>query len=197
MKIVIALLPCILIAGITIHPGCSAQKSRIHENETATGEIQAMYNNRLHRGKTVFIPGPAITPPRNLREWLDALERDSRVTRPLIRIPVVIEFTSPHGTSIAGAWIGGPGAKPGPDTILLRLDDGGMGISLVEVARRQCPGNALSCGIWLDGHWGALVRPAPALDDEEDALPAFAVLGVHGPVTKDEARRPLRAWIEK
>ena len=191
-KIVIA--PLLLTAVMAILPGCAGQPGRTPGQQSAPGDDQAMYNNQPHHEESGFIPGPEITPPGALRAWLDALEGGVRGPRPLIRLPVVIEFSSTHRLSIARAWIGGPGIKPGPDTLRLRLDDGGMGISLVETARGRCRDDALSCALWLEGHWGALVGPVSPSESGEE-VPTFAVLGVPGSVGNDGSVRPLRAWI--
>ncbi len=183
-----------LIASMAGLPACGARGARVHDEGAAPAEAENMIKKPRHLTHRAFRPGPAIHPSTELLEWLDGLERND--PRPLIRLPVVIEYTSPRGISIAGAWIGGPGVKQGPDTIRLRLDDGGMGISLVETARGHCHGDG-PCALWLEGHWGALVSPAPPSGERGDDIPSFAVLGVQGPVGEDGPGHPLRAWIEK
>lgn len=184
----------LLIAAMAGLPACGAREARVHDEGAAPGVTETRMMKPRHRTNRAFKPGPAITPPRNLLEWLNGLERNG--PRPLVRLPVVIEFASAHRLSIARAWIGGPGSEPAPGSIRLRLDDSGMGIPLAEAARRECPGDAPSCAIWLEGHWGALVSSAPPSGKRGDDIPAFAVLAVQGPIIEDGKGRPIRAWIE-
>lgn len=185
----------LLIAAMTGLPACGAREARVRDEGASPGGTETMIKKPRHLAHRAFRPGPAILPSTELREWLDGLERNG--PRPLVRLPVVIEFTSPHRLSIARAWIGGPGPEPAPGSIRLRLDDSGMGIPLAEASRRECPGEAPSCALWLEGHWGALVGPPRPRDETGEDLPAFAVLGIHGRVRDDGQGRTLRAWVEK
>ncbi len=184
----------LLIAAMAGLPACGAREARVHDQGAKPGETGTIMMKPRHRTNRAFRPGPAILPSSELREWLDGLEQNGG-PRPLLRLPVVIEFAAPHRLSIARAWIGGPGAEPAPGSIRLRLDDSGMGIPLAEAALRECPGDAPSCALWLEGHWGPLVSPAPPYGEQGDDNPAFAVLAVHGPVKNDGRGRALRAWI--
>lgn len=185
----------LLIAAMAGLPACGARETRVHDEGASPGGTETMIKKPRHLAHRAFRPGPAILPSTELRDWLDGLERNG--PRPLLRLPVVIEFAAPHRLSIARAWIGGPGTEPAQDAIRLRLDDSGMGIPLAEAALRECPGDAPSCALWLEGHWGALVSPAPPSGERGDDIPAFAVLAIQGPVKKDGQGRAPRAWIEK
>lgn len=101
---------------------------------------------------STFAQGPALTPAPELLAWLKSNANDQ-----LLQVPVVIA-SSPLG--ITQAYIGvDPSTPPSDESVTLRLDQGALGVSLVEQLPAACAEGP--CAVWLEGTWGALVSPGP------------------------------------
>ena len=85
----------------------------------------------------VWTKGPSLLPKDALVAWLDSLG-----PKPLVRMPVTIHFR-PDGLGIDRGTAG---------ELDLRLDDTGLGVSLMDHARRASP-ERTSAPLHLEGHW--------------------------------------------
>jgi hypothetical protein len=93
-----------------------------------------------------FTRGPEIAGTDEVLAFLGRLARTSPATR--VRIPVLLTLDSARLT-VADAHLGPTG---GPGALRLRLDDGGLGIALVDRARSLCPPSG-RCVVRLVGYW--------------------------------------------
>ncbi len=115
--------------------------------------------------------GPALAPADALLGWLkSAGERR-------LRVPVVLRFEDAHRLAIASAQLAARADSVTADAVRLAVDDGGLGVSLLDQLRGLCPADATACAVWLEGRWGALV-PMPSIPGFEDEGHPFAVLKV-------------------
>jgi hypothetical protein len=92
---------------------------------------------------------------------------------------VVVRFEDHYRLTLGAAHVGVSASDLGSDPIALRLDDGALGVSLLETLSEKCPKPAEACAVWLDGYRGPLVAMP---DDDEPGEPKkwpFAVLRVH------------------
>src|SRR6185436_6761077 len=65
-----------------------------------------------------------------------------------VRLPISVLLPDTHSSG-GGAWIGaGDRAK----SIMVRVSDSALGISLAERTRRACPAGG-PCPLWLEGAW--------------------------------------------
>lgn len=144
--------------------------------------------NKTPEAPVAYESGPALVPRAALLAWIDA---QVNVSPPrLTRVPVTVRFGELHRSGLGPAWIGV--GEPGPETIALDLDDGALGIALVERVNRLCPDPAADrCALWLEGRWGPLVGPAPTPGSSVPRR-TLAVLrvgaAITGPVTEEHAR---------
>jgi len=136
-----------------------------------------------------LVPGPPLSPAGPLLEWLEGVKAAAG-PRKLLRLPVVVRFEDDYRLALSEAVVGvSEAAFDDAEALRLKLDDTGMGVSLLEAVKRLCTG--LSCAVWLEGHWGTLLtgplaRRALAGAGTDPRHP-FAVLRVQGTVGAGEA----------
>ena len=93
-----------------------------------------------------FTRGPALTPAAAALSYLDRLAAETRARR--VRLSVSLTLDE-HRLAIVDARLGQPGDTAAPR---LRLDDGALGVSLLDRARDLCPAG-LRCVLGLVGYW--------------------------------------------
>ncbi len=104
---------------------------------------------------TNFIDGPNLKPSPALRQWLS--ENKGRT----IRLPLAIRMS---GFDVGPAWIGMDAGEPGEDTIHVSLDQGALGVGLLERLAPLCDKAPSTCVVWLQGVWGPTVSGGPSLE---------------------------------
>jgi hypothetical protein len=104
---------------------------------------------------TKFIDGPNLKPSPALRQWLS--DNKGRT----IRLPFAIRLS---GFDVGPAWIGMDGSEPGEDTIHVSLDQGALGVGLLERLGPLCDEPPSTCVVWLQGKWGPTVSNGPSLN---------------------------------
>lgn len=109
-----------------------------------------------------FTPGPALTPAAGALSHLDRLGAEAPARR--VRLPVVLTLDRER-LAILEARLG-----RGDDASRLRLDDGRLGISLLDRARDLCPPEG-RCVLRLVGYWRG----------SSDGVGQLDVLRVDGP----------------
>ncbi|MEH2191291.1 MAG: hypothetical protein V7K98_01300 [Nostoc sp.] len=148
-----------------------------------------------------FITGPAIKPSAQLLDWLNQEANTASGSKRRLRLPVFIHFEDSYRLAIGDSFIGVSDVDRHNNPIFLSLDDTSMGVSLLTKVRDICPNSASSCGVWLEGYWGALIDfNLPGLSDlrEEKAKKwPFTVLEVHGLITKQVGdNHEIKIFIE-
>ncbi len=129
-----------------------------------------------------FVAGPALTPVSELRSWLGS-HRDT-----LIRIPMAIEMS---GFDVGPAWIATTAADPAADAIHVTLDQGALGVGLVERLGALCQAPT-RCVVWLQGYWKPTLSGGPdfaALELPGPKREPFSVRDVVGLVAAEDAAR--------
>ena len=108
-----------------------------------------------------FMPGPTIRPSGPLLRWLNNTVPSVSGPRVRVRLPVIIRFYQPHQPhiGIAEAFIGTVD-KVDSETVLLRLNDTPMGVSLFDRVRERCSKSETACAVWLEGYWTDFVGSA-------------------------------------
>ncbi len=128
-----------------------------------------------------FAEGVDLTPAATLLAWLE----DSANAPPRkIRLPVVVRL------SVLGVESATVGIAEDKSGLVLKLDDGALGVGLADTLRSRCPG-APTCAVWVEGQWGELV-PMPAFDD--DGPPTFSVMRIGKLVAAGDA---AKAYAQK
>jgi len=102
-----------------------------------------------------FIDGPSLKPSPALRQWLS--DNKGRT----IRLPLAIRMS---GFDVGPAWIGMDGSEPLEDSIHVSLDQGALGVGLLERLSPLCDEPPSTCVVWLQGKWGATVSGGPSLE---------------------------------
>lgn len=100
-----------------------------------------------------FTQGPAVGDAPALLAWFEGDGKSKRV-----RIPVVI---NPSPLGLGSGYIAASTSVPAEDGLLLKLDDGGLGVSLADRVRPDCPAG-VPCAVWIEGIWGANVASGPS-----------------------------------
>lgn len=136
----------------------------------------------------LFVDGPSINDAPALTQWMDA----QLSARRLVRIPVVVEFDDAYRLAVVRAWIGNAGGAPPASAALLKLDDTGMSIALLDQLRTTCPAGANTCPVLLEGRWGTRIDESgmPPLDGVPAGPPQrdFTVLRLVGPADASALR---------
>jgi len=130
---------------------------------------------------TQFIDGPNLTPSSALRGWLN--ENKGRT----IRLPLAIRMS---GFDVGPAWISMDDSEPGEDAIHVSLDQGALGVGLLERLGPLCKEPPSTCVVWLQGKWGPTVSDGPSLDGIDLPGPRkepFSVREVVGRVQDSDA----------
>lgn len=155
-------------------------------NDSGEGKMKAVSGTPAK-----WTEGPALQPAAVLLDWLERHARTETGTRRLFRLPVVVRFEDAYRLAIESAFIGTSEADRNSDSVCLRLDDTGMGMSLVSQLGPYCAGSSRVCRVWLEGYWGRLVEvPLPEREGDVAGKP-FAVLKVVGAVQgPPDAARP-------
>jgi hypothetical protein len=152
---------------------CACRGSAPHEpNEPAP---TAIIESARAPSASMSNPPPKHTPKRDdqtsaplypastLLAWLQQDAGDEK--RTMFRVPVVVRFADQARLGLGDVAIAAQEADLTPDSLALDVDDGALGISLLDRLRSSCPPNRQACAVWLEGHWGRLVEvpsPAPA-----------------------------------
>ncbi len=113
-----------------------------------------------------FTRGPSIVPGAALLTWLDGTHVD--VGQRKIRIPVWMDVSA---MGVKDARIG---AADDADAVRIKLDDGSLGISVADHARRATKAGG-PAALWLEGKWKGggkfsvtrVVRAIPAAEAAE------------------------------
>ena len=132
---------------------------------------------------TQFIDGPGLTPSSELRRWLE--QNKDRT----IRLPLAVRMS---GFDVGPAWIGMDDSEPGEDAIHVSLDQGALGVGLLERLEPLCDKPPSTCVVWLQGKWGPTVSDGPSLEGIDLPGPhkePFSVREVVGPVQSSDAAR--------
>jgi hypothetical protein len=138
-----------------------------------------------------WVEGPAIEPTGPLLAWLDQNARSAAGKRQLFRLPITVRFQDQYRLGIGAAFIG---TADQPGAVQLKLDDTGMGVSLLSTLRNLCPKDQDRCVLWLAGYWGKLLDvPDPLAPPGGKKV--FAVLRV-GEIVDAAQGAPLRASVE-
>ena len=126
---------------------------------------ESMSETMKPAAEIAFQAGPAILPAAAMLAWLE--REGAASTRPRLKVPVVVRFGDVHRLEIGDAWIGVDTGGPAPENAVhLELDDTGLGIALIDTARKLCPAGQPGCGLELIGVWGRVVElpiPLPAV----------------------------------
>lgn len=154
-----------------------------------------------------FTAGPPIQPYDQLLRWLDSVGTAGK-SRRLLKLPVCIQFVDISHWAIASAHIGTDIEDLAHGALVLSLDDGGLGQSLLSVLQTLCPPDSDSCALWLEGYWGPLLTPvgkephgikedgSSASDQSKDSeLQWFAVLSIGSLITAETQSQSLTALI--
>ncbi len=141
---IVTVLAMVLVAAVVAVTGAAAC-------HTAATEAPAMPTPSLQ-----FIDGPTLDAP----DLLAILGAPSGAHRAL-RLPVVVDFQDEHRLGIHAAWLGVLADAAPPGALLLRLDDSGLGIALLDQLRAACPPGR-TCAVWIECTWGARVAAPPA-----------------------------------
>jgi len=143
---------------------------------TKNGDKNAVPKTLTPPTPGAFQAGPPVSEPATLLKWLQTKARTKAGKRRLFRLTVTVHFQDSYQLGMGDAHIGLTADAPA-GAIKLDLDDGGLGISLLDTMRSRCP-NKDVCSLWLEGYWGPLLEPPPGLDKGDDGHP-FAVMRVH------------------
>ena len=139
-----------------------------------------------------WLAGPAVRPADELLDWLGRNAKDPDGKRRRFRLPVVVSFEDPHRVTLGSAFVGVSLESSGHDA--LTLDDGALGISLLERLGELCPEKRASCALWLEGYWGPLVEGLPG-GNRSGERRTFAVLKVLTLVSQAMGR-DVKAFVE-
>ena len=102
-----------------------------------------------------FSDGPVWSDPGAL-VWLEGSQRA------MLRLPVVVEFSDEHRLGVGKAWLGDHAGNAPEAAVLLKLEDGQMGVALLDHLRKHCP-PGLRCAVVIEGMWGRALSGPPAL----------------------------------
>ncbi len=138
-----------------------------------------------------FVDGPALSPPADLLAWLEN-DVAKASERKLIRLPVVAVWEDEYRLSFSDVFVG-TATPAADDAIHLSLDDGGMGVGIIDTLAGAHPDGA-SVAVWLEGYWGELVAmPDFGIEEEGPKAWPFAVLSVGDPLSGDESHAQIVA----
>ncbi len=164
---------------------CAACPSRARAPESAAEETPTMTQQQ----DKDFVPGLALEPADRLLDWLEDTIEPARAT---IRLPIVVRFEDEHRLGWGAVTVGTAG-----DALHVQLDDGALGEPLLDRLAADCPREAESCSLWMEGYWGALVEmpelDLPGHEPEGPKRHPFAVLKVLGPVSEGDPAAALVA----
>jgi hypothetical protein len=150
--------------------GCASQRSAPAEAHRTPANLEPA----VEEGGD-WRMGPRVDSREELEAWIVNLMDQTASPRPLVRVPVLISFDESR-LAVSSAYVGAlPGVKRGIEVV---LDDSALGVSLLSRLQPGCAMDESTCLIWVEGHWGSLLR----LD--ENARP-------HGPPYPLTVRRLL------
>lgn len=113
--------------------------------------------SRQPRQEIGFTKGPALTPAAAALSALDRLAAETRARR--VRLPVSLTLDE-RRLAIVDARLGQPGDTAAPR---IRLDDGALGVSLIDRTRDLCPVGR-PCALRLVGYWRGRTDGVGTLD---------------------------------
>ncbi len=180
-----ALLACKAAPG----PDVSHSKDGPRATERTPGDT-TMTRMQGKKEAIDFVAGPDVDSVDELGAWFEDNAKSGEARR-RFRIPVVAVFEDEYRLALGDAFIGRPGDVSGDTRLRLHLDDGGLGVALLDTVRARCPKEQPSCALWLEGYWGMLVE-MPDWPMKEGTRP-FAVLAVGESIASGEAVRPMMA----
>jgi hypothetical protein len=133
------------------------------------------------RNCTCWLEGPRIVQVHELFDWLQKNGTSAQGERLRFRLPIVAFFEGPQRLGISRAFVAVSSEVSGK--LAVTLDDGALGIPLLERLRELCPGSHTSCAVWLEGYWGALIED-PSDGNGAASQRTFAVLKVLTPIDR-------------
>jgi len=137
-----------------------------------------------------FVAGPTVGLAAELLAWFKE-HAMSNGKRQRFRVPVVVAFEDKYRLDLGEAFVGGSPDVAKDERLRLDLDDGALGIALLDTVQSRCGEGQMTCSLWLEGYWGPLVE-IPELPSPPGAWP-FAVLRVGDPIAVGDDIRVMVA----
>ncbi len=135
--------------------GCTTQPAEAHDPPgTVTPAESTKTTMEPHVSDDSFTPGPAVADAKALLAWFEGEGKGKKV-----RIPVII---NPSPLGLSSGYIAANTAVAEADGLLIKLDDGRLGVSLADRVRPDCDAG-VPCAVWIEGIWGAVVSTGPSL----------------------------------
>lgn len=133
-----------------------------------------------------FEPGPVVGAAAELLTWFKA-NATTEGKRRRLRVPVVVAFQDKYRIALGEAFVGGSPDSPVAERLRLDLDDGALGVALLDTVQSRCSDGQMTCSLWVEGYWGPLVE-IPELASPGGTWP-FAVLSVGKPIKAGDELR--------
>jgi hypothetical protein len=140
---------------------------------------------------TNFVPGPKILPSTQLLKALDKGKNEAKA--PLWKVPIVVTRKSDGMGGVESAFIGVDQTLPEADRIYVKLEDGALGVSLLDRLHQYCK-ESESCKLWVAGYWD---KPMLGAMPSEPNLHVISLRAVLGPQTERFSNAEAHVFYRK
>ena len=104
----------------------------------------------------------AIDLSSELKEWLDVNAKTPDGKRTRFLLPVYLQFADAYRLEFSRTVVA-VSPEQVEQALELKLEDGAMGVSLMDSVLKLCPEGQTSCVVWLEGYWGHLLEMPPGV----------------------------------